>query len=85
MLSGAADTLWTEPLNSSFSAGQPVEITGTNHLAQAQDERNTFISGILLGVAGAAAMAVLQEGLHMLFDARDDNKPRSLQGVSTGR
>lgn len=66
--------LWTETLNNSLYAAQPTEITGINHQAQAQDDRDTFVSGILLGVAGAAAIAVVQEGLHMLFDDRNHRR-----------
>jgi hypothetical protein len=52
---------------------EAVEITGTNHQAQTQDNQDTFIAGILLGVAGAAAVATVQEGLHMVFDNPDDS------------
>lgn len=62
-----------EQLSTTFSA-QASEIIGIDHQAQAQDERNTFIAGILLGVAGGAAIAVVQEGLHMVFDDRDDSR-----------
>ncbi len=60
-----------EQLSTTYSA-EAVEVTGTSHQAQTQDNRNTFIAGILLGVAGAAAIAAVQEGLHMVFDNRDD-------------
>ena len=70
----AGSVLWTETLNSSFAPAQPTEITGTNHQAQVQDDHDTFISGILLGVAGSAVIAVVQEGLHMIFDERDDSE-----------
>ena len=63
---------WFQPLSNSII--QPTEITGTNHQAVAQDNRDTFISGILLGVAGAAAIAAAQEGLHVLLDNRDDSR-----------
>ena len=65
---------WTEPLSNSFWETEPTEITGTNHQAQAQDVRDTFVAGILLGVAGGAAIAAVQEGLHMLLDNRNDSK-----------
>jgi hypothetical protein len=65
---------WPEgPANVSHSGAvvQSAQITGANHQAEAQDDRDTFISGILLGVAGGAAIAALQEGLHMIFDDRE--------------
>jgi hypothetical protein len=68
---------WPEgpPANVSNSEAvvQSVEVTGTNQQAQAQDNRDTFISGLLFGVAGGAAIAAVQEGLHMIFDNRDDS------------
>jgi hypothetical protein len=77
---------WSEPLTVSSSSAlsaeaQPSEITGINHAAEAQDTRDTFISGILLGIAGGAAIAAAQEGLHLLFDDRDDNRPRKLRRI----
>jgi hypothetical protein len=77
---------WSEPLTVSSSSAlspeaQPSEVTGTNQAAEAQDTRDTFISGILLGVAGAAAIAAAQEGLHLLFDDRDDKRPRKLRRI----
>lgn len=47
---------------------------GIKPQAHGQDEQDTFISGILLGVAGAAGLALLQEILHMLLDVKDDVK-----------
>lgn len=77
---------WSEPLTVSSSSAltaeaQPSEITGTNHAAEAQDNRDTFISGILLGIAGAAVIAAAQEGLHLLFDDRDDGTPGKLRRI----
>lgn len=77
---------WSEPLTVSPSSAltavaQPSEITGINYAAEARDNRDTFISGILLGVAGAAAIAAAQEGLHLLFDDRDDGTPRKLRRI----
>jgi hypothetical protein len=80
-LEGNSYVDWTEQLGGgSVSEVQPMVITGTNEGAQARDDRNTFISGVLLGVAGSAAIAFAQEGLHMLFDNRDDNRPRGSGG-----
>lgn len=62
---------WSEQLSSSVSEIPPVAITGTDDAAQAQDDRDTFISGILLGVAGAAAIALTQEGMHILLGRRE--------------
>lgn len=67
---------WSEQLSSSASEIPPVAITGTNDTVQSQDNRNTFISGVLLGVAGAAAIAFTQEGVHLIFDRRK----KSLEG-----
>jgi len=79
---------WSEPLTVSSRSilsgeAQPSEVTGINHAAEAQDNQDTFISGILLGIAGAAAIAAAQEGLHLLFDDRDDNRPRKLRRIRT--
>ena len=49
---------------------QAVELTGTNHAAQVNNERDTFISGALFGLVGAAALAAAQETLHLVFDKR---------------
>jgi hypothetical protein len=73
--STASLVYWPEgPANVSSSGAmvQSVEVTGTDPQAQAQDDLDIFISGILLGVAGGAAITVVQEGLHMIFDNRDD-------------
>jgi hypothetical protein len=67
---------WPEgPANvsNSESVVQSTEVTGTDNQAQTQDNHDAFISGILLGVAGGAAIAAIQEGLHMIFDNRDDS------------
>jgi hypothetical protein len=82
----AGGVAWSDPLTVSSSSAisaeaQPSEITGTNYAAEAQDNRDTFISGILLGVAGAAVIAAAQEGLHLLFDDRNDGTPRKLRRI----
>jgi hypothetical protein len=72
--------LWVQDLSPSSPENQPgAEITGTNRDRQAQDNRDTFISGVLLGVAGGAIVAVVQEGLHMLFDERRREKAYSAE------
>jgi hypothetical protein len=82
----AGEVGWSEPLTVSSSSAltavaQPSEITGINYAAEARDNRDTFISGILLGVAGAAAIAAAQEGMHLLFDDRNDGAPRKLRRI----
>ncbi len=55
--------------NLSLSDAQPTQaqtIVGTDSASQDQDNFDTFIAGVLLGVAGGAAIAVVQEVLHML-------------------
>jgi hypothetical protein len=80
---------WTESLSLSSSTAapstevQPSEITGTNHAAEAQDSRDTFISGVLLGVAGGAVIAATQEGLHLLVDDRNGSKRRKPRRPAT--
>jgi len=76
-----------EPLaGNSYLAASNMEITGTNYRAQANDNRNTFISGILLGVAGGAVIAAVQDGLHMLYDNdADRRRPKSARRQSTAR
>jgi hypothetical protein len=59
---------WSEQLSSSVSEVPPAAVTGTNDSVQAHDSNDTLIGDILLGIAGAAALALVQEGLHMLVD-----------------
>jgi hypothetical protein len=59
---------WYEP-----SAGQtlPSRIAvGIDHAEQSADDRNTFIAGALIGLAGAALIAAIQEALHAPFPRR---------------
>jgi hypothetical protein len=88
LLVAAGRVGWSEPLtvpssSTLYPEAQPSEVTGINHAAEAQDSQDTFISGILLGVAGAAVIAGAQEGLHLLFDDRDDSTPRQLRRIRT--
>ena len=64
--------VWTEtvPATSIDSNSDAVEITGTDQGEVAGDQRDTFLSGALLGAAGAAAIVVVQEGLHAALDDR---------------
>jgi hypothetical protein len=66
---------WSEQA-SAVPLDQASEITGINHQAENHDNDATFISGILLGVTGAAVICVVQEGLHMVFDDREDRRPK---------
>jgi hypothetical protein len=65
---------WTETTGSPpFGQGnpvQPVEVTGTNHVAQLSDNQSIFYSGILFGIAGAAAVAALVEFLHLILKVK---------------
>jgi hypothetical protein len=71
----AGDNIATDSVDWTLGPNaQAMELTGNNHQAQAQDSTNTFIAGILLGVAGSAAVAVAQEGLGMLFGKDDDQR-----------
>jgi hypothetical protein len=55
--------VWRENLNSGDNSGRAV--TGTNHVAQANDDTRTFIAGALLGLGGAAILAAVIEALHV--------------------
>ncbi len=46
---------------------QAQELIGTDHAAAAADNLYTLISGVLLGVAGAAALTALVEFLHLIL------------------
>jgi hypothetical protein len=46
---------------------QPVELTGTNQVAQATDNKDILLSGVLFGIAGAAALGAVVEFLHLIF------------------
>jgi hypothetical protein len=46
---------------------QAVELTGSDHTAQATDNNHIFVSGVLFGIAGAAALTVVLEFLHLIF------------------
>jgi hypothetical protein len=70
---------WIQYLNPTPQNLSGAEITGTNQVRQAQDDRATFISGVLLGVFGAAIIAVMQEGLHILDDERRRKKTNSAE------
>jgi hypothetical protein len=49
---------WNERLQALCS---PVGVSGTNGSASSTDSSDTFIAGALLGVAGTAAIAIVQE------------------------
>jgi hypothetical protein len=56
-----------QPAQQLIGEVQALEVTGANRVAQANDNQNTFISGLLFGLAGAAAVVALQEFLHLVF------------------
>jgi hypothetical protein len=72
---------WSEEVYTTPS-GQASEITGINHQAESHDNYATFISGVLLGVTGAAAIGVVQEGLHMVFDDDPEKRRSKLSRLS---
>lgn len=55
--------LWVEELVDGYEPSRVV--TGVNHSAEASQNRTTFLAGALAGVAGAALIAALQEGLRL--------------------
>ncbi len=65
------EVAWAETINPSGNtegqAAQAAELTGANHIAQAADNQGIFFSGILFGIAGAAALAAVVEFLHLIF------------------
>jgi hypothetical protein len=48
-------------------AAQASELTGSDHTVQANHNQDTFFAGVVLGIAGAAALAALLEFLHLIF------------------
>jgi hypothetical protein len=64
------DTVAPQPDEPLGLADEANEITGSNHAAQATATDQTFTSGVLFGVVGAAALAAAQEALHLIFDQR---------------
>ena len=53
---------WNEELT---DGGLPTSTAvGTNHANQAKDNRNTFLAGALVGLAGGALLSAVQEALH---------------------
>ena len=71
---GPNGATWLETVTPSDAppglGAQATEITGSNHAAQAVANDQTFTSGVLFGVVGAAALAAVQEALHLIFDQR---------------
>lgn len=61
---------WVELTSTGALAGHAV--VGIDHAKQSRDDTDTFISGALIGLAGAALIAGLQEGLHRQHP--EDNK-----------
>jgi hypothetical protein len=53
---------WTHQLNGGRAAAR--NAVGVNHTNQDKDNRNTFLAGALVGLAGGALLAAVQEGLH---------------------
>jgi hypothetical protein len=53
---------WNHQLNASLAPARTA--VGINHANQDKDNRNTFLAGALIGLAGGALLAAIQEGLH---------------------
>jgi hypothetical protein len=65
---------WEETINpvsvggqEAQGAAQAIELTGSNRAAQATDNKNILVSGVLFGVAGAAALAAVVSFLQLIF------------------
>jgi hypothetical protein len=56
-----------QPAQQLAGQAQAVELTGSNPVAQANDNQAIFVSGVLFGVAGAAALSAVIEFLHLIF------------------
>jgi hypothetical protein len=56
------------------TSGSTFDVTATNDPAVREDSYHGFLSGIVLGVAGAALVVVLQEVLSPLKSARSKRK-----------
>jgi hypothetical protein len=70
------EATWAETINLVSVGGQAaqargtaqaVDLTGSDEAVQAIHNQDTFVSGVLFGVAGAAALAALLEFLHLIF------------------
>lgn len=57
-----ASARWTHQLNAGLAPARTA--IGINHANQDKDNRNTFLAGALIGLAGGALLAAIQEGLH---------------------
>jgi hypothetical protein len=67
-LTNATEILWDEPVTSGATPG--IVAVGINHANEAKDNNKTFFAGALLGLAGGALLAAVQEALHA-NDERD--------------
>jgi hypothetical protein len=65
-LINANEVRWDEPVT---SAAQGIVAVGVNDANQTRDNTETFISGALIGLAGGALLAAIQEFLHRNDDA----------------
>ena len=54
--------VWPEQLTNGLVAGRAAD--GINFTNQKQDDRDTFLSGALVGLAGGALLSAVQEALH---------------------
>ena len=61
-LKNATEILWYEPVTSGAAPG--IVAVGINHANEAKDINYTFFAGALIGLAGAALLAAIQETLH---------------------
>lgn len=60
--SNSIGAVWDEPVVSGATQGRVA--VGINHANQAKENNETFIAGALLGLAGGALVAAVQEALH---------------------
>jgi hypothetical protein len=61
----------SQPTGDPFNANAPPMLdSGTDLSAQSEDERNLFISGVLLGIAGGSLIAAIQELLAVGEESR---------------
>jgi hypothetical protein len=62
-LKNATEILWYEPVTSGAAPG--IVAAGINHANETKDINYTFFAGALIGLAGAALLAAIQETLHV--------------------
>jgi hypothetical protein len=61
-LINSTQIFWDEPVTGGATAG--IVAVGINHANEAKDSNETFFAGALIGLAGGALLAAVQEALH---------------------